>query len=71
MEEHQNKKPDREVVRNTEVVVQYDFSKKRNQRWARKLNTKLTNKQFELVYYEPGKAVYEKKKRLKLKTDSN
>ena len=46
------------------MVVLYNFKKKRGQRWAARMNAKLTSKDFELVHFEPGKAVYKKKTRL-------
>jgi hypothetical protein len=64
MERQQNNTPDIEVVRKTEVVVRYNFQKKRGQRWAKRMNMKLTKKAFELVYFEPGRAVYVKKTKL-------
>ena len=53
---------DRKIVKTTRIVVEYDFSKPRSQRWAKRMNRKLTNKEFELENFEPGKATYEKRK---------
>jgi hypothetical protein len=64
MERRSNNTPDIEVVRNTEMVVQYNYEKARGRRWARRINARLTKKEFELIEYEPGRAVYKKKTKL-------
>lgn len=66
MEQQLNNPPDIEVVRNTEMVVQYNYEKARGRRWARRINARLTKRDFELIEYEPGKAVYKKKTKLKV-----
>jgi len=60
----QQSKPSRGVVRNTKIIVQYDFQSEKQRQWARKMNAKLTSKNFELIEYEPGRVVYKKIKQL-------
>ena len=53
---------DRKIVNITKVVIEYDFSRPRSIRWAKRINRKLTNKEFEIEKFEPGRVTYEKRK---------
>jgi hypothetical protein len=60
--EEQTKIADRKIVKTTVVVVEYDFANALSRRWAKRMNRKLTSKEFELENFEPGKVTYEKRK---------
>ena len=60
------KKEERKIVRDTIIVVEYDFSTGRNRRWAQRMNAKLTRKNFSLSEFEPGRATYIKRREFDL-----
>ena len=60
--EEQTRIADRKIVKTTVVVVEYDFANALSRRWAKRMNRRLTNKEFELENFEPGKVTYEKRK---------
>lgn len=66
----QQNKPDKAIIRSTKITVYYDFKKEERRKWARKINAKLTKKNFELIEYEPGLAIYKKTKYLLPKNKS-